>query len=1258
MRFIANGPAIPSQLLTARDAGQVLFFCGAGLSRAAAGLPDFIDLAGQVIDVLGSTSRSDARRLHAAAKAARDDVHSQGGPDIDRVFSQLEREFEIGDIRRAVAQSLKPQREPNLAYHRALLALSQVRSGEVRLVTTNFDQLFEACDDTLRSWAPPHLPDPAFAGSFQGVVHLHGSVDAAYTEVIGDALVVSTAEFGHSYLADGWATRFIQSLMRRFTIVFVGYSAGDPPVQYLLEAVTRFDAPTNPIFAFHAGDEEQANAQWLHRGVTPIAYDPADGHAALWDTLMAWAERARDPVGWTESVLRRAQSGPEALLPHERGMVCDVVSSSDGARALTTVLPLIPASWLRVFDARERCARPSHAPNKDALKAIWMLTRLDDEPWPGDEPVDYQVNHAFRPLVWDAFTLTEQDVRESTGSSRAIVLEPEDVSRTRVPPRVQSLRNWMAGVSHQPAMLWWAAGQKRLDRGLTGQISGVMTSYPARYTPALQRQWRWLFNAWEQPERPSDLAVFELIRRAEQGWTSELIRSAGAAFTPQIVARRAVRLPGISFAEVADDAPATIVSLGVDYGVPHRHPVIPDERLGEWVPRIRRLLEDGLRLERDLDLPEARPLYNLVEPGDPLITTGLPALLPLICAWMARWSVIDPPAAQRELGYWASHDGTVFTRLRTWAASVASLCDADAVADWALTMGDAAFWEPRHEPDLLCMLASRWAELEVRHRSRIEHRMLHGAIPVLEQHPNASMVTAWNRLYRWHDLARRGVRYTQNPTGELSSLQRKAPHFTAPDASNDGQVSGIAKRFTEDLDSSSLQSMALSDIVDSLTEDEELDFSRMVHRRPFLGLVQCRPARALRALGAATKRGIFHAGAWRTVMSPQSSIRWTPRSIQWAARRIAQLQTSDLASILREATAWLDGAAVVLQARDPEAFTRVWNSMLVAAPKALATAWRSDGSRDWMTESLNSPVHGLLSAVVRVVQLESNEEALPPWARQRFDALMALPGDLHRYAVCLLARHCSEFFMSDPDATTAALLGFAQRPQDRGPFFDGFLSGRVIPIPALLERLMPEFLKLAVERSLAMEEERLLVELLLHAWHGIDYDGRTTHLLSDARLRDVLAIGGDRMRSSTLWLIGRWADADPAVQGNQWRDALKPFFAEVWPRQRLARTVRTTGALVRFAMEQPTRFAEVVSMVLPYLVALPDVALHWYLDGSESELAKAHPAAMLQLLCAVLPMYSRHWPYGIEPIIRTLADAPETANDRRLTDLIRRLHQA
>ena len=60
MRFFENGPAIPDELLHARDEGRVVFFCGAGVSQAKAGLPGFFGLAEKVMEALGVQADSPA----------------------------------------------------------------------------------------------------------------------------------------------------------------------------------------------------------------------------------------------------------------------------------------------------------------------------------------------------------------------------------------------------------------------------------------------------------------------------------------------------------------------------------------------------------------------------------------------------------------------------------------------------------------------------------------------------------------------------------------------------------------------------------------------------------------------------------------------------------------------------------------------------------------------------------------------------------------------------------------------------------------------------------------------------------------------------------------------------------------------------------------------------------------------------------------------------------------------------------------------
>ena len=71
-----------------------------------------------------------------------------------------------------------------------------------------------------------------------------------------------------AYLAEGWATAFIRSVMDNYRIVFVGYAADDPPVQYLLEALSR-SAYSDPsrLYAFQSGRPDEARALWSQRAL-------------------------------------------------------------------------------------------------------------------------------------------------------------------------------------------------------------------------------------------------------------------------------------------------------------------------------------------------------------------------------------------------------------------------------------------------------------------------------------------------------------------------------------------------------------------------------------------------------------------------------------------------------------------------------------------------------------------------------------------------------------------------------------------------------------------------------------------------------------------------------------------------------------------------------------------------------------------------------------------------------------------------------
>lgn len=132
MRFIENGPSIPDELLDARDEGRVVFICGAGVSRAKAGLPDFFGLAEAVIEKLGVPEDSDARKVLKKAREIGDELSVTGLISADRVFGLLEREFTDADIQSAVAKSLKPKPDADLSAHKILLRLAKTPTSKTQ----------------------------------------------------------------------------------------------------------------------------------------------------------------------------------------------------------------------------------------------------------------------------------------------------------------------------------------------------------------------------------------------------------------------------------------------------------------------------------------------------------------------------------------------------------------------------------------------------------------------------------------------------------------------------------------------------------------------------------------------------------------------------------------------------------------------------------------------------------------------------------------------------------------------------------------------------------------------------------------------------------------------------------------------------------------------------------------------------------------------------------------------------------------------
>lgn len=454
MRFFADGPDIPSDLLYARDKGEVLFFCGAGISMEEAGGLSFPELAKRVISSLGSSTSSPARQLLKIFDKIKIPRGVGGIPPADRIFALLEQEFAIKDIRSDVSQAVKPKSDPGLGPHKSLLNLSRMPDGRYRLITTNFDRLFQLAALDIPEILPPNLPDPR-RDEWEGVVHLHGMVNPDYSGVASKEFILSSADFGRAYLSDGWATAFMKALVEKYKIVFVGYSADDPPIQYLLEGL-KGSTKTRGLYTFQLGEEEEASALWRHKGVTAI---PHQDFPSLWKSLNAWGDRANDPDKWQQSIIsNKALKNPRDLDPYERGQVAHVVSSTSGARKFADCTTPPSAEWLCVFD-------PFIRYNDNILEEdvsqpkIFLPFCLDYDRSPIEESIKEEIGYGksreeLLQTAWSAFKDTPDDKQKQTIS--LIEDNTSLIEDNTLPERLKILVKWIGLVVDQPITVWWA----------------------------------------------------------------------------------------------------------------------------------------------------------------------------------------------------------------------------------------------------------------------------------------------------------------------------------------------------------------------------------------------------------------------------------------------------------------------------------------------------------------------------------------------------------------------------------------------------------------------------------------------------------------------------------------------------------------------------------------------------------------------------------------------------------------------------------
>ena len=664
MRFKADGPAIPDFLLEDRDAGNVVFLCGAGVSIPA-GLPNFVDLTRHVIDEVDPPQDSEVRRMFRPWIDKDSTVPGGVRPGLDHLFQLLNRDYGRERVARIVWERLTKIDSTRTRTHDIVARISSNAEGHPQVVTTNFDLLFESAlgERATRIYTPPMYPDLQHKVPATGITYLHGRL--ADTESDPHDYILSSADLGRAYLAQGWATAFIQQLLQHHTVVLLGYQAEDPPLQYLfqgLDSIGRQTAQTP--FAFDKGTPGEVQARWRDRGIEAIPY--GDTHEALWETLDAWADRADNPTAWRNGVSKLSAQGPRELAPHQRGMVAHLVRTPIGANEFAERRPAPSAEWLCVFDVSCRYAKSSRGVREDATAFDPLeMYGLDDDPprsaederkhgWPGDDLIR-----------WRRGDESLDHCRRLTGISWP--------RSERMPARLFHLARWLQSRIDDPCLAWWVAKQPALHPALHRMLKSAVDE--SALDDHARRGWMILFEALETgPEHAVDMECIGVRERIEKrGWTSPAIRAFEAATEPVFTILRAygnrdVRPPSgdwstIRWKDVADLSihfPAHIWDA----------PNPPDAALPSVYAALERNLMRACERIREAQWTSfCLSTFYAEDGGDTLHADddGADAYVGWFRGFLNRLSKSTPDRLRKHIDLWPDPEPHIFEKLRLYA---------------------------------------------------------------------------------------------------------------------------------------------------------------------------------------------------------------------------------------------------------------------------------------------------------------------------------------------------------------------------------------------------------------------------------------------------------------------------------------------------------------------------------------------------------------------------------------------------------------
>ena len=206
--FKYKGINIPSEVIQALDEGRLAIFAGAGTSLSA-GYPCYAKLVESI------AKRCSVHSLPDGTFESKLQILKNSGHDVHTIAHEV-----------FLEASIQPESK---GIQRMLLELFS-DYGSVKVVTTNYDRLFEIATNFL-GWDLPSRStnNLGTAKDFKGIAHLHGSINDNPRH-----LILTFEDYTRVYHNEPVAKTFLSSLLRNYVVIFIGYGFNDESINHVI----------------------------------------------------------------------------------------------------------------------------------------------------------------------------------------------------------------------------------------------------------------------------------------------------------------------------------------------------------------------------------------------------------------------------------------------------------------------------------------------------------------------------------------------------------------------------------------------------------------------------------------------------------------------------------------------------------------------------------------------------------------------------------------------------------------------------------------------------------------------------------------------------------------------------------------------------------------------------------------------------------------------------------------------------------------